>query len=152
MPSAPNQSPVRTTGETVTVACRLPLGLIMQLHDFEERMSDRPDGSQRKIKVAVPASDRVVLNGCAKYRGGRHENAHEIYQGAGLTFGVPKDLFERWMEANKDSDFVKKGLVFAHVRDTRGQAVDHSNERSGMEPIDPKSVAPEFQRAIQTAA
>lgn len=149
------QVPVSRTGETVTVACRIPNGIVMQITGLEERLVDRPDGSQVKVKVAIPASERFTLNGCAKYRGGSKEVPHEIFQGAGLTFGVPADLFDAWIKANKDADFVKKGLVFAHRRDTRGQAVEHSLEASGMEPIDPNDKSkwpPEFRRDISKAA
>ena len=82
--------------------------------------------------VAVAISERIKLNGSAKFRGGERQTEHDIHHGAGITFGVPRDEFEAWLAENEDADFVKKGLVFAHERDVQGKAKEHRTEMTGM--------------------
>ena len=138
-------------GQTVTVGCRLPTGLYMQIFELETQKVDRPDGTQKEVKVAVAKSQRVKLNGAAKFRGGGKEMAHDIRHGAGLTFGVDADLFAAWMKANADTEIVKNGLVFAHrTNDIEAQAKDHRAQRTGLEPLDSRNLPDEFKGKVET--
>lgn len=106
------------------------------------------------VDVPYPVSDtaRIKINGCARHVG--KDSPHDIRNGAGLTFGVDADVFARWLEQNKDSDLVRKGLVFAQAKqaDVEAQAKEHRKERTGLEPIDPKNLPPEFKGKVETAA
>lgn len=108
-------------------------------------------GGIEKRKRAAPFGEAVKINGPAKAYG--KESVHEIKQGAGLTFGVDADHFAAWMEANKDSDAVKKGFIFAAAKtgDAVAQAKERFAEKTGLEQIDRFNLPPEFRQSIATA-
>lgn len=95
--------------ETVTIGCKLPHGLHMDVGD-----------------------QRVTINGL---------NTTEIVGGHGLTFGVPKALWEQWKRDHKDAEFVKRGLVFAQGKTDSAiaEAKEKKDNRSGFEGIDPNN-------------
>ena len=146
--------PVSRTGETVTVACKLPLGIMMQVFEMEDAEEIVGAGAVRKFKRARAVGPAIKLNGSAKYRGSDHETLHDIRHGAGLTFGVPKDAFDRWVEANKDNEFISKGLVFAHRSDAQSMAAERVSVKTGLEPVDPKAkvLDPETRGVVEQAA
>ena len=141
---------------TVTVACKLPTGLVMQLYQMQDVDEPLMAGGYRTVKRAFPEtkpgfSQSVKLNGSAR-RVGR-DSPHEIRNGVGLTFGVDADFFNEWMKRNADADFVRKGLIFAQTKTTEvdAQARDQQSLKTGMEPIDPKNLPAEFKNKIETA-
>lgn len=75
------------------------------------------------------ADKKVTLNGA---------NSSEIIGGHGLT-EVSKDLWDAWYAANKELTFVKKGLVFASVKeaDAKAQAKERAKNKTGLEGLDP---------------
>jgi hypothetical protein len=135
-------------GETLTVACRVPNGLVLQVFGSEDWQEPLMGGGYKPVQRAFVRHDmgRVTLNGPARKIGA--DTPYEIRHGVGLTHGVDAALFNAWLEQNKDSDIVKKGLVFASPkpRDVVAQAKERRGEKSGMEPIDPNNLPPEFQR------
>ena len=145
-------SPVATTGETLTVGCKLPNGIMLQLYELRDVEIERPDGTVRPIKKAFASSEAIKLNGCAKFRGGGKETLHDIRNGAGLTFGVPADLFRQWIRENADAEYIKRGLVFAHKsNDIQAQSKDHVSLRSGLEPLNQADLPAEFKGKIEKA-
>ena len=114
--------------------------------------TQRIDGTTYAVKKAfVVEGSQVTFNGSAKYRGGGREKPHEIFQGAGLTFGVDADFFEQWSRSPQGAELVKNGHVFAHRRDTHGKAIEHKAVVTGLEPLDPKNLPPEFRGKIEAA-
>lgn len=142
-PSAtpPKTAQVRGSTETVTVACKLPNGLLLRLFDMKDQYEPAPGGS-RLIKLAVERVDagRVRINGFAVPYGQTPQ--YEIPGGFALTHNVPKDFFEEWLSQNQQLPAVSKGLIFAAEK--RDDAIAEANEKaelkSGLEPVDP--VAP----------
>lgn len=136
---------------TLTVGCKLPNGLKLQLYRTEEWQEPVMGGGHRKAIRAVPESDAVSLNGCARYVG--KDAPHPIQNGAGLTFGVDADLFAEWMRRNKDTEIVRNGFVFAQTKaaDAAAQAKDHASLRTGLEPLDPENLPAEFRGKVKTA-
>ncbi len=98
---------------TVTVACRLPQGLHLDIVKHGE------------------LRQRVTLNGS--------NSAHAV-AGYGITENVPKDFFDRWLAAHGELPAVKNGLIFAHAQkvSTEAQATEQAGLKSGLEPLDPK--------------
>ncbi len=140
---------------TVTVACKLPNGLVLQLFQMEDYDEPLLAGGYRRVKRARPETKdgfthKVKLNGCARRIG--RDSPHEIRNGVGLTFGVDADFFDEWLKRNADADFVRKGLVFAQTkaREVEAQARDHRTLKSGFEPLDPKSLPDEFKGKIES--
>lgn len=71
-------------------------------------------------------------------------NSSAVIGGHGITEGVDKDLFDRWMVLNKDAAAVKSGLIFAHEKasNTQAEAKEKINNKSGFEGLDPKAPSP----------
>ncbi|MGF6604585.1 hypothetical protein P3T23_009341 [Paraburkholderia sp. GAS448] len=101
------------TGATVTVACRLPQGLHLDIVKH---------GEVRK---------RVTLAG---------SNSTQAVAGFGITEHVPKDFFDRWLADHRELPAVKNGLIFAHEKkdSVEARATERTDLKSGLEPLDPK--------------
>jgi hypothetical protein len=136
---------------TVTVACKIPNGLVLQTYDWETVTIPVMAGGVKDVKMAKATPWTQRLNGPARKLG--QDVGHTIVHGAGLTHGVDADMFAVWLSQYKDTEIVRNGLVFAQVKaaDTVAQANEHRNEKSGFEPVDPKNLPPEFKHKIETA-
>ncbi len=100
---------------TVTVACKLPHGLHLDL----PQRGDRPH-------------KRVTVKGC---------NARDsVAFGYGITEGVPKDHWDEWLSMHKDMVMVKNQLIFAHVQSASvtDMAKENAKRKTGLEGIDPE--------------
>lgn len=109
--------------QTVTVGCKLPNGLHMDL---------RGTGGE--------LNRRVTLNGA---------NKSEVIGGYGITHGVDKEFFEEWKRINADFPPLKKGLIFAHDKpaSAAAQAKEQAELKSGFEGMNPDKPAPGVERA-----
>lgn len=103
----------------VTVASKLPFGLVLEFHNQPER-------------------PRVVIRGAAVPYGIPPSG---ISAGYALTPNVDADFFKEWMAANVNLDCVRRKFVFAHVKeaDAAAQAREMTGETTGLEPIDPEN-------------
>lgn len=124
--------------DTVTVACKLPNGLTLEISDIE----------WLEIKgESVPRmsnTERHIVRGSAQARlmesnGGLIGETTQVVGGFGMT-KVPAAFWDQWILRNKDYPPVKAGLIFAAVRDEKAR--DAAREfgparRSGLEPITP---------------
>lgn len=151
---APNQqqgsqggnAPART-GETVTVASKLPHGLVLQLQQAF-KVKQAVQGEIRDAVVHKHVGQRYIIAGVAPVQA-RLPNVDfpRLSEGFALTPGIPADFWEVWKAENADNEALLNGSIFAHgATPDRGKA-----ERTGFEPIDPKHLPAEFRRSIQTA-
>ena len=94
--------------KTLTVGCKLPNGLIIEV-----------DGKT------------AVINGT---------NTSKVIGGHGITENVDADLFNAWIERNKERKVVKNELIFAHTQkeSVKASAKEKANNKTGLEPINPK--------------
>lgn len=131
---------------TVTVACKLPNGLILRLFRRTVVLENVLGGGQREVPVFHEQRQMVRLNGWSypQKKGPRQELAG----GYGLTPGVPKDFFDAWLEQNKDADYVRNNLVFAmgSTDSARDRAKDQAEVKSGFERLDPNNLPKGVQR------
>ena len=129
---------VKTSSKTVTVACKLPSGLILRAFDMKDDREASPMGT-RDIKVARQRGEAVKLNGFAMAIGKSPQ--HQITGGYGLTSGVDAEFFNQWLKDNADSAIVKNGLVFATAsdHDTMKEAKGNADVKSNLEPLDPST-------------
>lgn len=141
-----NDAGPQTGTDTVTIGCKWPNGIVMRLYDLVEETVIY-NGNPVKESRAMQKGEEYVLNGFSldlgKMAGGIPPE-HEIVGGYGLTHGIPRAFAEEWFEQNKNSDLVKRNLVFMSGReqDARAQARDLKSLKSGIEPIDPNDPAP----------
>lgn len=102
--------------DTVTVACKLPSGLHLEV-----------------------LGRRVTVKGNAFQFGNAPPGLAS--GGYALTPGVAKDFWEAWLKIHGESDVVKKGLIFASTRtiDARARGAEQEKVRSGFEGIEPEA-------------
>jgi len=154
--------PVSTAGDTVTVGCKLPNGLVLHLDEMIPYRIPLPGGGSVTEERSRRLPDTFTLNGSAIDLAGIAETGtvpHLIVGGYGITTGIPRDFWERWLAANRDSEIVKKEMIIAagNEMSARSMAVERAKIRTGMEPIDQNdpgrfhSEARRIQRGTMTA-
>lgn len=153
MPPPKAPLPPRATGtETVTVACNLPQGLILQIFDVEKVTSFLPNGrsiEENKCSLNLEHGQwhvRGVVNRNSLAAVGAGEVLPDDYRvvrgeapdtGYALTYGIPRDFWEEWLKVNKDSPIVKNRHIFAAASENRavGQAREFKEFKSGFQPL-----------------
>lgn len=115
----------QTTGATVTIACKLPAGMALEIREGE--------GEQMEFHRFA------VLVGTTDPRNTQDGMNRAAVGGYGLTPGVSQDLWERWLDQNKFLPAVKNGLIFAYdkLELVKGQAREMADVKSGFERLDP---------------
>lgn len=131
--------------ETVTVACKMPRGIILRLFVMQPHFEPIQAGGVRET-VKAHEVERVVLKGYGVAWG--KSSPGEETGGYALTPNVPKAFWDAWYEQNKTTELVTHKLIFAHVDKER--VADKSREfeknRDGLEPLDPNKLP----KGIQT--
>jgi hypothetical protein len=159
MAASPSQA---TSTETVTVACKLPQGLILRVFTMEEVDVQMLNGPPKKVRQANQESARrFVVNGFAhaQNRAPNYEVVGPVITfadgtgegGYALTEGCPKDLWEAWLDQNKTSMMVRNGLIFALPKrdDARAKGLEQQAIKSGLERLDPNNL-PKVLRMVET--
>jgi hypothetical protein len=125
------------SAKTVTVACKLPNGVVLHVDEMVEEHEPVMGGGTRKIQVARRRPETAVINGNAVAVG--QTPRHQMFMGYAMTPDVDADLWAKWLEQHKDSLMVKNKLIFAMAgRDNiEAKAKEHADQRSGLEPLDP---------------
>lgn len=141
--------------KTVTVACKIPSGLVLQLCEEQDRSEAVMGGGVKNFKQFFKVGEKVTLNGFSVPRGPDFDadNVQPVAGGFGLTYGVNAEFFRKWMEQNKDSDMVRNKLIFAHEKPEYVR--DKAKERqadvlSGLEPLK-QAGDPRAPRGVRTA-
>ncbi len=127
------------SAKTVTVACKIPGGLILRLFEpHKEKVAGLSGYSDVMVSREVPGS-RVVLNGPARSWAmtGKMPD-YQIIGGYALTPGVDAEFWEKWLDQNKEADYVRNRLVFAQAQQesAASQAKELKDVRSNLEPLD----------------
>ncbi|GBU18032.1 MULTISPECIES: hypothetical protein [Methylobacterium] len=138
---------------TVTVACKLPHGLVLQEQTMVKRSEPVMGGGYREYEIAVRTGRAITVAGSARPVNPSEEVEFAPHAGGyGLTPGVDRDFFDRWLAQNRELDAVKKGFIFAASSDdrARGMAREGKAGLCGMEPVNPRDLPTEF-RSIKTA-
>lgn len=143
-PDVPKESPkpeerpasATRTSNLVTVACKVPNGLILRNHEMFDEAEPLFGGGYKTVRRSRPIGNPITIVGPSRAPGS-DPDAKRVVGGYGLTFNVPRDDFERWMKDNADLDIVKLKLIFAHenVERVQDQARDQKMLRSGLEPL-----------------
>lgn len=128
-------SPSARSGETVTVGCKVPNGMILRV--FETVLVRVPAGGGTMIEEPQAREiGRHVVNG-PKWPVNQPMPEYMIVGNAGITNGVPADFWAKWLEQNAEHDAVINKMIFAMP--TQDGAVDFAKERaeqrSGAEPL-----------------
>ncbi len=80
---------------------------------------DEPvQGGYRRVKRAQVKGGSVKIKGYTEpYKHGEEPKART--SAYALTYNVPKDFWDLWLEQNKEHDAVKNNLIFAHTQTGR---------------------------------
>lgn len=134
----PQASVIPKSAGTVTVACKVPTGVVIQLCRKTEYAEETMQGTRMRVRY-----DRygpiVIVRGPAQPAGTapRGYVRPVVVGGYALTPGVDADFWKAWLEQNKDSPLVLSGQIFAHgtTASTRAQAQEQREVTSGLEPL-----------------
>ena len=124
-------------GQKVTVACKVPNGLIVRAFEWSEEYVPVYGGGTKLERIARPTGEQVLIHGPATAFG--EMPTAPIMSGYALTYNVDAEIWDIWLEQNKHSDIVKKHQVMAHdsANYAQGWAAEHASVRSGLEGINP---------------
>ncbi|MBS0959786.1 hypothetical protein [Acetobacter thailandicus] len=122
------------SGSTVTVICRMPSGLVLDLYD-EGDLAARAQAKNTVMLPPVP-KESITLRGAR--RDPRYHKKENIMLGMGGRTEVPSDFWTAWEKQNVNFMPLKNGLIFAMPKEA--DAVDKLNEfrheRTGLEGLD----------------
>lgn len=126
----------KTSGETVTIACKIPNGLELQLCKRDDYDEETPSGTRKRIRY-VKVGEIVVVRGPANPVGNPNARAVPLIGGYALTHGVSADFWNEWLEQNEMNPLVVNNMIFAQTKreSARDQAAEQSTTRSGLEPL-----------------
>lgn len=126
-----------SAGAKVTVACKLPQGLVLRGFSPTIERESVMGGGSREMTIHRPDGRRVVIHGTAHFPNQRPECS--IVAGYALTKNVDKDLWDMWYAANKSAPYVVNRSVFAFEKQDSVYAEARNSEKipSGFEGIDP---------------
>lgn len=141
---------------TVTVACALPHGFRMQLQEPVTIPAPSRDDPTRKETINRFTGKTIVINGPAPNRDPKRAmdgSAIPVQGGYALTYGVDKDIWDKWREQMKEWPPLATGQIIAHERDdaVKGEARSGKHGPSGFEPFNPSKPPDEFAGKIKTA-
>lgn len=131
-----DNSPNKSTGETVTVACKKPGGHILQLCRPISTEEPILGGGTRKREEWRPYGEQVRLNNPVLPFG--VIPPYRVVAGYALTEGVDKGFFQEWMKQHAADPIVINGLLFAHrtVDGAAEMAKERRAQRTGLERLD----------------
>ena len=133
----PGETLARPDGsaETVTVACKMPNGMLLQLCEPMEIQQPVLGGGMKTVTEYKPMGQIVKIHGPAVPFGA--ERPCRVVMGYALTEGVDKAFFDAWLEQHAQDHSVVNKIIFAHTSAeyVRDFAKDHRTVTSGLEPL-----------------
>lgn len=149
---------IPSKSSTVTVACKIPHGIVMQLAVKTTYFEDTPSGSRERTRYDK-AGERVFIRGNSRPVNppAGFPDPGPIAFGYGLTPDVDAEFFAEWMRQNAKAPMVANGLIFGMptLSGINGQAREFEGKRSGLEPLqidnDPRVPKPTRNEVHQIA-
>lgn len=136
-PEAPGQRSGQpgNDGGTVTVACKLPHGLQLQLQTKTNVKIVTRDGGQQDAVQWAKDGVTYTVHGTAIAKG--EIPRYKMVAGYALTPGIPKNFWDAWWDQNQSAPYCKQNLIFAYesLDRVRGTAKDNREVRTGQEPL-----------------
>lgn len=133
-PVKPVHQPVKT-GETVTVACKCPNGLILRVFKMVENWVPVFGGGTRNEPIAQAMGEALTIAGPGREIG--QDPRWPVANGFALTFGVPKVFWDLWLSQNRNTQVVLNGLIFARpsADGVSKESKNRAQIRTGLEPL-----------------
>lgn len=139
-PLPQKQAPAPKPEAHVTVVCKIPTGVVLQLCAKEEYVEEGLNGSRTRTRYNK-VGRTFIARGPASPNGQvpRGYVRPALAGGYALTPNIPQDFWEAWLEQNADNPIVVNQMIFAQGK--RGNAIAEAREKkdlkSGLEPMDP---------------
>ena len=133
----------KSTQSHVTVACKIAVAWFDLRICEPKEISENTQTGARKVTQWFPTGEVIRVRGTAYPRGEAPEGfpeRPEMLMGYALTRGIPKDKWDKYLEANAKAPFIKSGMLraFESTDQLKGYAEEHKDEMSGLEPIQRK--------------
>jgi hypothetical protein len=126
------------TGETVTIACKIPNGLLLRVFRRVPHQVPVLGGGVREEMKAEMIGEPVHVHGPAAPFGAFPKAP--VAGGFALTQNVSKEFWELWLEQNASHPAVKNGLIYATSSShAEGAAKERKDLLTGFEPLDVES-------------
>lgn len=134
---------------SVTVALKHPNGLSLRVHEEFTMTEPVMGGGSRDVKAWRPKGEPIEIKG----NSAAHGVPLVLHGGYALTTNVDADVWAAWLEQNKDTDLVKKGLIYAMPREdsAAGKGREMAEVRSGLERLDPANLPAIGLQKVETA-
>lgn len=129
-----------SAGAKVAVACKIGVAYIdLQIFRPVTKMQDTQTGP-REVREFVRQQQIVRVRGTAYPRGTvptGYPARPEMWNGFAITFGIDKEFWELYEEQNRNSPFIKNGLLIADEDQNRLRArtLDGRDVRSSIDPV-----------------
>lgn len=126
---------------TVTVACKVPMGMRLQLqHKMSQPQPTGRTGASEYEKVEVNVFGGPVYHVFGPSMPVGHVEGYILPKGLeggyALTHGIPAEFWAQWLEQNSKAPYVENGMIFAlDAASTKDKAIDFSEKKSGLEPL-----------------
>jgi len=132
---------------TVTVACKMPNGLVLRIYRPIERDQPVMGGGVQKETIHIEYGKRYFIRGVA-YPFGEQPRGVITDSGYALTPNIPEDFWDEWLRQHAETELVQNNLIFAHSRqvDVEAIAKEYEKQKSGLEPIDPQNLPREVKK------
>jgi len=142
--------------DTVTVALKHPHGVVLRIFDMQDVQEPTRDGTTKRVKRAQQRMDVKPFTIRGYLEPNRDPASLQPSQMSrfGITRGVPKDIWERWLAQNQDLALVENRLIFGFDDEASVSDMARDMERvsCGLEPLDPQAMREASERARARAA
>ncbi|QDH14119.1 hypothetical protein E3E12_07900 [Formicincola oecophyllae] len=131
--------------ETVTVICRLPSGVRLDLYDMKG-LAETAQANKAGAQMVPGAPVRSVI-----LEGARHDRRYAKFTNAMLGMGgrtvVDAAFWEAWLAQNKNSELVRRNLVFAEASTAKaeGKLKEVGSHPTGLEGVDTAKLVGDVQ-------
>ena len=136
MAAAPSSAP--RGASMVTVICRMPAGLVLDLYDTDE-LAARASTPTPVMAPPRPTAS-VRLNGAKADP--RYHGRDNLLLGMGGRTQVEASFWQAWCAQNPNFLPLKNGLLFARPAegDAQAELAERGQHRSGLEGLEPDSL------------
>lgn len=127
---------MESSGEVVTIACKVPMGMILRC--CRKTMMDRKmhDGSTKAVPEYHPFGKEYRVYGPSHpQNAGPHCTIIGDYA---LTPNIPKEFYDLWYSQHRNDAMVVSRAIFANSSNKiNGESKEYAKVKSGLERLDP---------------
>lgn len=133
------------SGDTVSIACKVPMGMILRVHKKVMMPQKTTDGLVRDVPEYHQFGKEYMVYGPSHpQNAGPHCTIIGDYA---ITHGIPAEHWNLWFAQHRGDMMVINRMIFAYASNKiAGAAKEHAELKSGLERLDssklPKNLVP----------